>query len=89
MVHKCQAFTEHYLLNLHFAPVLCNSIYKMEKSSRELIRTRKKTVSRFIVTKIAIQPRVLILSSVQLKGIIFCIITILLIFKVKTELSCC
>jgi len=43
MVHKCQAFTEHYLLNLHFAPVLCNSIYKMEKSSRELIRTRKKS----------------------------------------------
>ena len=55
MVQKCQTFTVSYLINFpeHFALVFRNSVYKMEKSCRELIRTRNQD-SRF-VTKITMQ----------------------------------
>lgn len=54
------------LIRFTIYTVLRNSVYKMEKSYREFIRTRNQD-SRFIVTKITMQLK----SSVQLGRIIF------------------
>lgn len=91
MLAKNITNVKHLLLLIKFTLWTCDLklFIIFEKYYREPIRSRNED-SRFIVTKITMELRALIWSSVQLGRVIFCIITILLvIIKEKTEQSCC